>query len=80
MSEPESEPEFIAPIVSIKDFFNVRQIIVRCPFCKKHHSHGGGSIDHEIKDYIGPRVAHCGKGSYEIREIRKAYRSKNNET
>jgi hypothetical protein len=31
--------------------------IPRCPFCKKVHNHGGGSIDHAPA--LGHRLSHC---------------------
>jgi hypothetical protein len=30
---------------------------LRCPFCAKVHSHGGGSIDHPPA--LGHRLSHC---------------------
>jgi hypothetical protein len=35
--------------------------LIACPFCGGKHIHGIGD---------GPRVAHCGGGTYDLREIR----------
>lgn len=34
---------------------------IRCPYCRKKHSHGLGILDRPV---LGQRMAHCGKGSY----------------
>ena len=37
---------------------------VECPYCGKEHQHGAPSTK-ELRN-PGHRIAHCGKGSYEI--------------
>lgn len=37
--------------------------VVSCPHCGGRHVHGVGD---------GPRIAHCGGGSYDLREIPRA--------
>jgi hypothetical protein len=40
---------------SIRDRFWILEL--RCPFCAKVHTHGGGSIDHSPA--LGHRLSHC---------------------
>ncbi len=40
---------------SIRDRFWILEL--RCPFCSKVHTHGGGSIDHPPA--LGFRLSHC---------------------
>lgn len=39
-------------------------IRVRCPYCQRIHTHGGGDKDGFIE--LGPRLAHCGAGDYRL--------------
>jgi hypothetical protein len=34
-------------------------IIVKCPYCGKKHTHGGGPLDGDPREYLGDRVPHC---------------------
>ena len=40
---------------SIRDRFWILEL--RCPFCHRLHTHGGGSIDHPPA--LGHRLSHC---------------------
>ena len=45
----------------------VISICVKCPFCSKIHTHGGGTVKEEVSSYFGSRISHCDGGSYQIR-------------
>jgi hypothetical protein len=32
---------------------------VRCPYCDRIHTHGGGTDRTEVADFLGHRVSHC---------------------
>jgi len=38
-------------------------VIDCCPLCGGKHTHGGGLLFDEPTEYLGHRVAHCGKVS-----------------
>lgn len=44
--------------------------VVTCPFCRQTHEHGAGSVavspNSVDAGFYGERMAHCGKGNYEI--------------
>lgn len=38
-------------------------VVIKCPHCGKAHRHGGGLIkENAPHQYLGHRVAHCGRG------------------
>lgn len=43
-------------------------VVKACPFCGKQHWHGGGPASGDPRERLGPRVAHCGQGDYELRD------------
>ena len=47
---------------------------IRCPYCRRKHSHGLGIIEHPV---LGQRMAHCGKGSYILVEDGSGHEIKN---
>lgn len=34
-------------------------VIIRCPFCGKRHTHGGGQVSGDPYELLGHRVPHC---------------------
>jgi hypothetical protein len=52
-----------APVVKLSSQKDRRGTIwllqVRCPYCAKVHTHGGGTSRTRVKSYLGPRVSHC---------------------
>ena len=40
----------------------VISIEVKCPFCSKTHTHGGGTVKEDVNKYFGSRISHCIKG------------------
>ncbi len=34
---------------------------VRCPYCTRPHTHGGGVDRTRVADFLGHRVSHCGR-------------------
>jgi hypothetical protein len=34
--------------------------VVRCPFCGRRHTHGGGPFGDDPRRYLGHRTSHCG--------------------
>lgn len=45
---------------------SVWTLAVKCPFCEKLHKHGGGIGE---TPSFGHRVAHCGRGGYQLVEF-----------
>ncbi len=41
--------------------------VVRCPYCKRTHTHGAGEAGQDPLGFLGGRIAHCHLGHYEIR-------------
>lgn len=39
----------------------------RCPYCGRSHQHGAGGPDDKPLDFLGHRIANCGKGGYFLR-------------
>ena len=37
-------------------------IVPSCPFCGKRHTHGGGPLDGDPREYLGGRASHCWLG------------------
>jgi len=56
--------EPIARVVEIIQGNECHLIRVMCPFCNKKHLHGGGFLVNPI--HFGTRMAHCGRGIYEM--------------
>ncbi len=55
-SHPVTCPRVVVTVrPSIRDRFWILEL--RCPFCRKVHTHGGGSIDHAPA--LGWRLSHC---------------------
>ncbi|MGH2787217.1 MAG: hypothetical protein ACRDJV_04825 [Actinomycetota bacterium] len=48
----------------------VFEALVRCPFCGREHRHAAGpgtlTLTEATWEAFGPRLAHCGRGSYRI--------------
>jgi len=56
-----------AKILKIDESGVNRKLWVKCPHCSAQHQHGGGNIKPErLADYLGHRVADCGRGGYII--------------
>ena len=55
----------IAEVQNVRKGKTAYSIKVACPFCKNMHLHGGGDVMGEIT--LGSRVAHCGKGEYDLK-------------
>jgi hypothetical protein len=36
-----------------------RWVVLRCPFCSRRHSHGGGLLAESPFRYLGSRISHC---------------------
>jgi hypothetical protein len=54
-----------AKIVKIDESGNTRKLWVKCPHCACIHGHGGGEVETaRLADYLGHRVADCGRGGY----------------
>lgn len=34
-------------------------VVDKCPHCKRQHVHGAGGLEHNPKDFLSHRVAHC---------------------
>jgi len=49
-------------------------LVVRCVYCLKEHTHGVGGLRLALGFGDGPRVADCGRGSYDLREYRRPRR------
>jgi hypothetical protein len=52
-----------APVVKLSSGHAVQGTVwflhVRCPYCGKTHTHGGGTSRMRVASYLGPRVSHC---------------------
>ena len=52
-----------APVVKLSSQKDARGTVwllsIRCPFCDKVHTHGGGTSRLRVASYLGPRVSHC---------------------
>ena len=47
-------------------------VVVRCPYCMKKHTHGGGFLAGNPRKLLGSRLSHCmdNRQMYELREVR----------
>ncbi len=59
-----------APVVRLDSARGLRATVwlleVRCPYCAKVHTHGGGIDRTRVADFLGGCVSHCGAGSYKL--------------
>jgi hypothetical protein len=37
--------------------------VLACPHCGRRHHHGGWAGDADPRQFLGPRLAHCGTGA-----------------
>lgn len=44
-------------------------LVRRCPFCTRRHTHGACGKGSPFGAGNGPRLAHCGQGTYRVREV-----------
>jgi hypothetical protein len=65
------EPELEIPVVMACRVIRPPEhdvlLVHRCPYCGGEHRHGASGKDSGSGD--GPRVAHCGAGVYDVREV-----------
>jgi hypothetical protein len=58
-----TEDQRPTPIVKLRSQIHPRGTVwlleVRCPYCGKVHTHGGGTSRLRVASYLGPRVSHC---------------------
>ena len=58
-----TEDQRPAPVVKLSSQKDARGTVwllsIRCPFCDKVHTHGGGTSRLRVASYLGPRVSHC---------------------
>jgi transposase-like protein len=54
-----------APVVRLTSARGLRATVwlleVRCPYCTRTHTHGGGGGRTRVVDFLGHRVSHCGR-------------------
>lgn len=56
---PRPTPEVAAYIEASHDVWT---LLIACPYCRRLHMHGGGSIDGP--PVLGQRISHCLNGGY----------------
>lgn len=56
------------PVVIVRPIAggNAWTLEIECPFCGRHHYHGGGPLTGDWREYLGHRISHCGRGGYEL--------------
>jgi hypothetical protein len=42
--------------------------VVACPYCGRRHTHGGGPLGGDPRQYLSVRVSHCHRGDYVLIE------------
>jgi hypothetical protein len=52
-----------ASVISVYPSVSCWKVFVRCPYCFKRHSHGGGD---GVRPLLGSRGSHCGLGEYTL--------------
>jgi len=54
-----------ASVIKIDESGATRKLWVKCPYCTCVHGHGGGDVKNDrLAEYLGHRVADCGRGGY----------------
>lgn len=53
----------------ITEHNGIRLVKIKCPYCKKNHSHGAGKVSDP--PVLGQRGSHCGLGNYILTTVRQ---------